>query len=593
MAGQKIKTCAILALILLATVIAYGNSFRVPFIYDDTNQIVENALVKNPSLIPRLFTPEFYKLSPKRFRPVTVLFYVLQYAFWRLNPWGYHLFKLLLHLVNIILLYAYLRLLRTGTPVALGAAALFALHPAHVETVTCISFLDDPLMFFWFFLSLIAATRATRVNRRPWTWTFFSLFFYLLSLASKELALVLPLWIFLQLLTERFPGISRRARFWLGFIAVSLVWVAIRFFILEKEGWLMISAAREMGPVNVVSATYLHYLRVALIPVNLCLDYVYPLPHGVFSLPANSILLLALAAGMLILGCAARSRLLFLGWGWFIVALLPIANIISQPRLVADRYLYLPLTGFCLVFSFLFDRLRNGCKSRLGRLIVGACFLLVLISFGVLVHSENRTWADPRLLWEDILRTSPASVAARNNLGSIYLSEGKPAAAESMFRDALDREPPEKYRAVILTNLALSRWEQGEAENAVGLLVRGAAADPDYAPAAYELGKIYLSQRKYTEAQGAFRRALGLAPYNYIVHDYLAGFYASRGNWDEAERYARQAVHLNPDSAISYDHLGVIYANQGKGEDARHAWRQALELDPSLESARRNQAAAE
>ncbi|MFH1038217.1 MAG: tetratricopeptide repeat protein [PVC group bacterium] len=581
-----------LGLIGLATVAAYGNSFQVPFIYDDANQIVESALIKNPAYIPRLFTSEYYKLSPKRFRPVTVLFYFIQYAFWRLNPWGYHLFKLLLHLVNVILLFCYLRLLNAGSAVSLLASALFALHPAHVETITCVSFLDDPLMFFWFMLSLIAATRAARSPRRPWAWTVLSLVFYLLALASKEPALVLPLWLALQFLVERFPGVTRRRGFYLGFIAISLAWVIVRFFLLEKEGWMMISTGKELGPVNAVAATYLHYLRVAVLPVNLCLDYVYPLSHGVFALPENFLFPLALAGAMIILSCVRRSRLLLLGWGWFILALFPVANAINQPRLAADRYLYLPLAGFSLAAAVLIIKTWGWFKNASARIISVICLVLLFVCWGVLIRMENFLWSDPRLFWEDVLRTSPLSATALNNLGSLHLSGRKPAVAEAEFRKALESRPPDEYRAVILTNLGLALWERGMEEESVKTLLLAAGANPDYAPAAYELGKIYVFQRKYDVALDAFRRALELTPYDHVIYDHLAGFHASQGQWKEAEEYARKAVYLNPDFAIGYDHLGVIYANRGRGEDARRCWRKALELDQNLESARQNLSAA-
>ncbi len=577
-----------LGLICLATVIAYGNSFQVPFIYDDANQIVESAFIKNPAFLPQLFTSDYYQLSPKRYRPVTVIFYFIQYAFWRLNPWGYHLFKLLLHLSNLILLYRYLRLLRTGGIVALLGAAFFALHPAHTETITCISFLDDPLMFFWFMLSAITATRAVRLVDRQWSWYGASLIFYLLSLASKELALILPLWLALQFRIDRFPGFSRRARFWLGYIIVSLFWVSIRFYWMEKGGWLMASAGPEIGRLHLIAATYLHYLRVAFLPINLCLDYVYPLPGGVFALPAIILLPIALIASIILIASATKSRYLLLGWGWFLLAILPLANIIPQPRLIADRYLYLPLAGFSLVIAVLVDQLRRKIGGRYSRLIMPISLVLIFLWWGSLIREQNRLWGNPMMLWEDILRVSPRSATARNNLGSLHLARGELDLAEEEFRLSLANNPPRKFRAIIHTNLALVQWGRGLKEEAVISLKDAAVADPTYAPAFYEMGNIYYRQGAGAAALREYRKALRLAPYDYVIYDHLTALSASRGQWEEAEKYARRAVDLNPDFAIGYDHLGVIYANQGRGDKARAQWRRALELDPNLESARKN-----
>ena len=587
------KTWFWLGLICLATVIAYGNSFRVPFIYDDTNQIVESAFIKNPAFLPKLFTPAYYQLSAKRYRPVTVLFYFIQYAFWRLNPWGYHLFKLLLHLTNVILLYCYLRLLRTGGAVALLGAAFFALHPAHVETITCISFLDDPLMFFWFLLGVIAALQTVRSTGRRWPWYGASLFFYLLALASKELALVLPLWLALQFWTLRFPGPSRRSRFWLGYIIVSLAWVVIRFYLLERDHWLMISAGREIGRLNHIAATYLHYLRVAFLPINLCLDYVYPLPGGVFALPTIILLPLTFIAAIILVILSAKSRYLLLGWGWFLLAILPLGNLIAQPRLVADRYLYLPLAGFSLAIAFLVHRVGARIKGGYHRLLFIISLLLLFICWGSLVREQNRIWGNPGLLWEDIIRYSPRSATAHNNLGSLYLARKEFGLAGAEFKEALSCSPPARHRAIAYTNLGLLRWEEGLTEAAITNLKTASETDPTYAPAGYELGKIYYRQGKAPSALREYRRALSLTPYDYIIYDHLAALFASQARWQEAEESARRAVALNPDFAIGFDHLGVIYANQKRGEKARAQWRRALELDPNLESARKNLAAAE
>lgn len=577
-----------LGLICLATMVAYGNSFQVSFIYDDANQIVESAFIKNPAFLPKLFTSDYYQLSPKRYRPVTVATYFIQYSLWRLNTWGYHFFKLLLHLANVILLYRYLRLLRTGSVVALLGAALFSLHPAHTEAITCISFLDDPLMLFWFMLSVITATRAVRLIYRQWSWYAASIIFYILSLASKELALILPIWLALQFLVDRFPGFSRRVWFWLGYIVVSLFWIFIRFYWMEKEGWLMISAGPEISRIHLIAATYLHYLRVALIPINLCLDYVYPLPVGVFALSPSILLPIAIIVSIILIYMAVKSRYFLLGWGWFLLAIFPLGNIIPQPRLVADRYLYLPLVGFSLVIAVLIDQLRRRIGGRYFRLSIPIVLILVFIWWGGLIREQNYLWGNPMMFWEDILRVSPRSATAHNNLGSLYLSRKEYGSAEEEFRMALQVDPPRQFRAVAYTNLALVQWGQGAEEEAVDSLKKAIGADPEYTPAFYELGKIYYQQGKEQAALSAYREALSLSPYDYIIYDYLSALSASQGRWEEAAGYARRSVELNPDFAIGYDHLGIIYANLGRRADAIRCWRESLELDPDLESARNN-----
>ena len=581
-----------LSLVCLATVVVYSNSFSVPFIYDDNAQIVESSFIKNYKFIPALFNFEYFKLSPKRYRPVTVAFYFPQYAFWRLNPWGYHLFKLLLHLANVILLYLYLRSLGIAYPVPGISALLFALHPAQTETVTCISFLDEPLMFFWFMITLITATRSL-FGKGGKRWYFLSLLFYLLSLASKEPAFVLPLWLFLQCLIFRFPGRSRRFFFWFGYLLVAAIWVVIRFGIMNQVGPAPDPVPLCGGGLILVVSSLLHYLRVAFFPFNLCLDYAPPLSGGAFILPPVGLFLLACLGAAFILSGIFRSRLLLLGWGIFLVSLLPFSNIIRTPHLVSDRYLYLPLAGFSLAVAVLAMKIRSALRTASARRLFGAGLIVIFFCWGILTRERNRLWQNPRRLWEDVLAYSPASVTALNNLGSVHLAEGDLLRADRYYLKALRLSPPQRKLAAVYTNLAEVEWKRGRKEEARENLenaIRVYSWDPR---AFYTRGHFFYQEGEPLLALRDYKAALNLSPYNYLVYDYLSELFASQQRWKEAEDFARRGLTLNPDFALGYDHLGIIYANQGRGEEARLQWIRALELDPNLESARNNLTVAE
>lgn len=581
-----------LGMICLATVIAYGNSFQVPFVYDDFSQIVESAFIKNPAFLPKLFTSDYFQLSPKRYRPGSVIFYFIQYAFWRLNPWGYHLFKILLHLTNVILLYWYLRLLRTGAVIALLGAAFFSLHPAHTETITCISFLDDPLMFFWFMLSLIAATRSFSGNRDK-AWYSLSLVFYILALASKEPAIVLPVWLFLQCWICSFPRRSRRYFFWCGYLVTTGIWIMIRFIIMNRVGPATDSVSLTVGGLTLAIPSFLHYLRVAFFPVNLCLDYSLPLAGGVFALPWLWSFLLVLLGISFILGGIFKSRFLLLGWGIFVIAILPCLNLIRTPQLVSDRYLYLPLAGLSLVVASLAQKVRSELRPGRCRGLFNIGIIIFLLCWGTLIRGRNQVWQSPRRLWKDVIEYSPGSVTALSNLGSRYLEEGNFSRAEEYYRMALEWPSNPSKKVVVYTNLAEVYWEQGRKDEALRYLKDAIRMYP-WLPRTFSTrGHFFFQKGEIKLALKDYGSALKLSPYNYRVYDYLAELFGSQHRWEEAAGYARRAVELNPDFAIGYDHLGIIYANQGRGEEARAQWRCALDLDPNLESARTNLAMSE
>ncbi len=584
----------LLILIGLLTVAAYSSSFRVPFVYDDHRQIVNSPLIKSFEFFPRLFSSDYFSLSPKRYRPATVGAYFLFYSVWRLDPWGYHLTKLGLHLLNVFLLFAYFRTLKLDGRASAWGIALFALHPVQIEAITPISFLDDSLMTFWFFLALIASFRALADNgEKARRWYLLSLFSYLLALASKELALVFPFFVFLQCVLFRFPDRGRKGGFWAGYLIISVAWAVIRFGYMNQGGWLSLQAEKSGDRLLLPPATLLHYLRVSLIPVNLCLDYVLPLPTGIFTIPAPLVLLLVAGMIILLLKFIFKSGYCLLGVSLFIVPLLPVSNFLAQPKVAADRYLYLPLAGLSLLAAALIHNLEKDKRFKRSRRFFAPASGLILLFWAGLTYRQNLLWQNPGLLWEDTLIHSPASVTARNNLGWFYFQGGEYQPARREFERTLALKPPPPIRAATLTNLAYIQWSEGLSDKALESLELALEASPDYARAYYTLGYYRYLQGDQEAALGHYRRALELAPYDYLVHDYIAGLLSSLGRLDEAERFSRQAVKLNPDYALGYDHLGIIYAKQGKIGPAREEWRRALRLDRKLESARMNLAASE
>lgn len=590
--GRKTAIFILLAGVLLC-LLAYSGSFRVGFIYDDSAQIVESSLVRNWRFLPRLFTAEYFKLTPKRcYRPFTAASYLLSFAVFQLQPAGYHLLKLMLHLLNGLLLFSYLRRLRIRSPVAALAAALFALHPAMIETVTCISFVDDPLMTAWFLLALLAADNACLSGGRGRWWYWLSLVFYLLALGSKELALIFPAWLFWQYLVLGFSPRSRKAGFWLGYLILSLAWIGVRFGWMNQTGWL--SAGGQVGVERLVfiAATYLHYLRVALFPVNLCLDYALPLPRGVLLLSPWMILILTTLAAGALLKITRRSRYFALGAGIFFLALLPVSNIFLLPHPYADRYLYLPLAGFSLCLALLIFRLSRAWPAGRWRNVPLLAAVFIALSWTALIWRRNLIWQDPIRLWRETIRVSPNSLAAHNNLGWIYYKNNEFSQAEAEFRKALRGNAPDRRQAEVYTNLAEVQWRDGRKESAYQSLAQAVKLNPAAARPRDNRGHFYFQEGKIARAAAEIETACRLSPYGHLSHDHLAQVYAAQGQLKRAEECLRRVVELRPDFALGYDHLGIISARQGKKKEAIKYWLQALSIDPHLKSARDNLAAS-
>ena len=163
----KVKYHLIYILLLLfVTIGIYSNSLQNSFVYDDDGTIVSNNFVKNWGNVPKIFTQDYFSLSNEAtYRPMVTLSYFLDYSFWQLNPFGYHLTNLLFHIVNTILIYFLLSLILKSRTIPLFTALLFATHPIQTEAVAAISFREDLMTMCFFLLSLLL------YGLHPFNWT--------------------------------------------------------------------------------------------------------------------------------------------------------------------------------------------------------------------------------------------------------------------------------------------------------------------------------------------------------------------------------------------------------------------------------------
>jgi tetratricopeptide (TPR) repeat protein len=558
------------ALLVILCLIVYYNSLSNGFVYDDFGAIVENKYLNHPGqFLGSLFNHSYFKIAglEASYRPVATLTYFLIYAIAELDPFYYHLASLFLHTLNAVMVYWIANLILKNKLGALIAGLLFASHPALSEAVNCIDFNDDPLAALFYLLSMIFYIRLNveyvTSNIKGYSLV---LFFYFLGLFSKEMAITLPvialLYDFVLRDGERdfitikhlLNTLKKRAYFYAGFVAVSLFYLSIRFFILYNPGgYVKYSHGSLIERIIYLPGHIFSFIRLTIFPSNLNADYVFSYPSGFFEIWN----LIGVAVFLCLVGTAFLiqrfSKEIFFGIWWFLITLFPVYNLIEIYHPLAERYLYLPIIGFCLVVPAAINAAANKKftnPSTVNRVTL-IPIVVILSLYSATTIARNRDWQNNFILWSKTVQSSPNSLVARGGLGLAYLERG-------MLDEA-----------------------QQEFETVIKLY-------PDDSKSYYNMGLVYHKKGDLKKALEYFKRSALLNPDSVRAHYNLANLYARQGAIELAIRHYVKVTELDSEVVEAHYNLGVAYAMQGKLKLAISEWEKVLQLDPHHKSARNN-----
>lgn len=413
------------------------------FVYDDSYLISANPEIQSLGNLSRTLVRPFWDLSGAAagkateggyYRPLITLAYTLQYQVFGLQPIGYHVVNLVLHLLTTWLVFRWLsrrvagargETIGVGVAAALGAA-LFAWHPTRVESVTWIAGCTDLYLAVFVLLALHAWDRL-----RPSLSVPISAFFLLLAFASKEVAIVVPVWLVLDtwLRAEPGPGKTSRMRAALALCVIALGALAVRAYLFPVPRTLLAFVWPQL-PARVL-ATLGEFVRVVWLPWPSSI--LRALQHrgadGALIFSTLSIALGAVAlAAVVLLTVFAKKNLALRPWladlAFFFITLAPALNLIplGLPPLVAERFLYLPMLGLsALVARAAALLLRDEDARKRGLLVVMSSPLLILMVAGVVVRSQD--FLEKCALWEHEVRVQPAEAMPAERLASCRINQ--------------------------------------------------------------------------------------------------------------------------------------------------------------------------
>ncbi len=444
----------IIILVLLGIVV-YSNTFNAPFHFDDVYNIAENPFIKDLSGVPSLFAGG---KGPFASRPLMHATNALNYYFGGLDPTGYHIVNLSLHLLNGVLLYFLIVLTGrhlghgekdTGLVAALSAL-LFVVHPVQTEGVTYIVSRSMLLASTFYLSGLILFLKTVASERRRGLYAAGLFFTTLLGAASRENFAMFPVMLVLYDLffISRF-SLREGLRHYKAYLPVAIAFCYFVYLALNNTYDRDMKDVIGIPPYEYLFTQFnVHwtYLRLLFLPVSQNLDYDYPTAATLFEFPTMLSFLGYIGLWITALALVRKRPVVSFGVLWFLVALVPISFAVAVMGLrlgdvIFEHRLYLPGAGIIVAFSTSAVAMMGRISGERARKAAVLCLALLLIVFSASAYKRNAVWQSDLSLWGDVVRKSPNKARAYNNLGYACYSRDRIYRAIGYFGAALRIEP--------------------------------------------------------------------------------------------------------------------------------------------------------
>jgi tetratricopeptide (TPR) repeat protein len=504
--------------------------------------------------------------------PLTWLSLQLDHQLFGLSSIGFHFTNVLLHAANAVLLFWLLLRMTGATWPAAFVAALFALHPTHVESVAWVTERKDTLSTLFWLLTMLAYVRYA--ERPGVTRYLLVLLVFALGLAAKPMLVTLP---FVLLLMDYWP--LRRWptgglwRLLLEKLPLILLVAATIPLTVRAQGVAVRTFEQIPLLVRIQNAlvSYVKYLYMNAVPVNLAIFYPHPFDTIPLWQPLAAALFLLLITA-LVLRYAKRLPYLPVGWFWYVGTLVPVIGLMQVGlHELADRYLYVPSIGFFLLVVWGGAEL---ARRRPAPALAAAGLLLAV--FAGLTIAQVEHWRNSEALWRHALAVTRDNATAHDYLGQALLRQGKLDEAEHHFRQSL------RIRDVSSAthgNLAILLAEKGELDEAARHFVQSLRVNPDSALAYTGLAGVRIRQDRLDDARKLLQHALSLEPRLLDARRGLGKLAEAEGDLAEAETQYRTAVADWPGASQPRLDLAHVLRRRGKHEQALSFLEQLVQTE--------------
>jgi len=559
---------------------------------DDDSYIRENPMVNRGVTLTGLASA-FTTFYVANWHPLTWIAHMIDSQLFGMNAGGHLLVNALIHVANTVLVFWFLlRTTHARWPSAL-IAALFALHPLHVESVAWASERKDTLSTFFGLLSLIAYLRyAEERSSSQYAWTSVTL---ALGLLAKPM---LVTWPFVMLLLDYWP--LRRLELTSRKEMATKLWLLVReklplFALVAASAVITSIAQSHAGAVRTFTdfpialrlsnalVSYAKYLLLTFWPNDLAVYY----PFAPAGIPAWQII----GAAFLLIGitafCLFQRKIrpyLIVGWLWFLGTLVPVIGLVQVGgQTMADRYFYIPSIGLFIAVVFgLADIAKTRRVAPLLSAAIAGMFLLVLAT---LTNAQIHLWSNSFTLYNHALAVTPPNLHIEHNLGLAMGGIGRYDEAAAHFEKTLQIDP-NFYDGLV--GMGVTRTLQGRLPEAIDYFQAAIRSQPNAPKAHVQLGLALWKQNGDQAALEEIRRALQLAPKDADIRADFGLALELVGRMPEAIEQFHEALRLNPNSAEAHNNLGLALLASGKPRESIPEFEASLRLKPELKGAADN-----
>lgn len=516
--------------------------------YDDLLYVAGNTNVQKGLTLSNIYWA-FTTFDASNWHPVTWLSHLLDSSLFGMNPGGHHWTNLVLHSFNSIILFIILLKMTGAVWRSAFVAALFAVHPLHVESVAWVAERKDLLSTYFAFLTIWAYCAYIKNSGKKYYWG--AVLLFAVGLMAKPMLVTLP---FVLILLDYWPLGRLKPQ-----INVTQVWDQLRekvpFFILSAISSIITIFAQENAIASIKDFTlperlgnaflsYIRYLEKTFWPTDLACFYPYPeMEAGAVVLSIAALFAFTLLAVRL----AKKAPYVPFGLFWYLGTLVPVIGIVQVgSQCMADRYTYIPLIGIFIIFVW---GLAETAKFfRYGRVAIVSCGAAIVLLLGATANIQASYWKSNKALYTRALNVTSHNYVAQNNIGVAYINEKDYGRAEFHFKEAMK-------------------------------------IYPDYASAIYNLGHLYDIQNRLDESIFYYKKFLEQEKdmQSRLLSDAqmnLAMVLLRNGQLVESESVINKFLSSEPGNAKGHNYYGIILFNQERLADARQQFEKALSLEP-------------
>lgn len=621
--------------LILLTVVAFEEVRQNDFIsLDDELYVTKNSHVQEGLTVKSVYWA-FTSTQNGQWSPLAFLSHLADYTLFGLDAGGHHFTSLLFHTLNTLLLFFLLSRMTAAIWQSAFVAAIFALHPLHVESVGWVAERRDVLHVF--FLLLTIWLYVNYVEKPKWFRHIGVLLCFILAVMSKPMAVTLP---FALLLLDYWPldrlRIGKGDQSPRAFTAPRLMAirenVRISHLLIEKASLFSIAvvissftlfsvwgskslSSLESLPLIVrlenAAVSYIGYISKMIWPNPLAVLYPHPMTFPVWKVVCAAFLLLAITI-LVTLG-RKKHPYLIAGWLWYLITLFPVIGLFQAgTQSMADRFMYMPMIGLCIMVIYGISGAYHKWRYNYKGLTLAVLSVSLVITLMVLTRAQVKLWRNSETLFKHTLQVTNNNYFIHNYLGAALAAEGKDKEALIHFSRALEINPhyahahsnlgalllrQDKYREAIPplvaalqiesdcveahTNLGIILSKYGKVKEAMGHFSEAIRINPKYEEAYFNLGKILLEMTKYEEAIHYFNKTLSLNPRNPKTYNNLGLSLLGLGDAEKAMDCYHKALHINPRDADTHCNLGSLFIRQKKYEKAIFHLSEVLRINPN------------